>query len=140
MGKNIMLYETLYTPVACNHVSPYNFRVPVHCSGFMEGGGPTKIFHDLLPKITLSSFWRRVEFVEFSSKHSNILKSKSSESTSCNHNRIVFQEMSSWTALKLHLGITTTYYTKVEKQICTDFNMMILNFQNILRKCILTLD
>ena len=29
-----------------------------------------------------------------------------------NHNRIVFEEMSSWTALTMHLGMKTTFYTK----------------------------
>ena len=29
-----------------------------------------------------------------------------------NHNRIVFEEMSSWTALTMHLGMKTTFKTK----------------------------
>ena len=33
----------------------------------------------------------------------------------CNHNRIVFEEMSSWTALTMHLGIKTTFLTKYMK-------------------------
>ena len=30
----------------------------------------------------------------------------------CNHNRVVFEEMSSWTALTVHRGIKTTFQTK----------------------------
>ena len=39
----------------------------------------------------------------------------------CYHNRIVFEEMSSWTDLTVHLWMKTTFYTKYVKQICSDF-------------------
>ena len=56
----------------------------------------------------------------------------------CSHKRLFFYEMSSWTALTTHLGMKTIVDQKYIKQICSDFYMMILNFPNIIRKCILT--
>ena len=41
----------------------------------------------------------------------------------CNHNRIVFEEMSSWTALRMDLGMEPTFKTKYIhiRQTCSDF-------------------
>ena len=39
----------------------------------------------------------------------------------CNHKRIFFNEMSSWTALTTHLGMKTILDQIYIKQICSDF-------------------
>ena len=59
----------------------------------------------------------------------------------CNHNRIVFKEMSSWTALLVHLGMKKTFQTKYKNsKHVRIFIIMIINFHNIIRKSILTLE
>ena len=51
-----------------------------------------------------------------------------------NHNRIVYQEMSSWTALTWYIGIKTAFKTKHVKSKCVwIFIMMIFNFHDIIR-------
>ena len=58
-----------------------------------------------------------------------------------NHMRKVFEEMSSWTLLIMYLGMRTLFLDQIYiKQICPDFIMMIFDFHNIIRKCILNIE
>ena len=58
-----------------------------------------------------------------------------------NHMRIVFDEMSSWIPLTMYLWMKTTFWTKyVLSKYGWIFIMMIFDFHNIIRKCILTLN
>ena len=58
-----------------------------------------------------------------------------------NHMRIVFEEMSSWTALTMYLGMKTIFETKyIWSKYVRIFLMVIFDFHNIIRKCILTLN
>ena len=51
----------------------------------------------------------------------------------CNHNRVVFKGMSSWTALTMHLGMQTTFQSKYMKsKYVRIFIMMVLNFHSII--------
>ena len=56
-----------------------------------------------------------------------------------NHNRTVFKEMTSWTALTWYIGLKTAFYTKhIKRKYFRIFIMMIFNFHIILQKCPLT--
>ena len=65
--------------------------------------------------------------------------SKSSSGTVFrNHNRIVCQKMSFWTALTWNIGMKTTFQTKhIKSKHVQIFIIMIINFHNITRKCLL---
>ena len=56
---------------------------------------------------------------------------------SCNDNRIDFEEMTSWRAQKMHLGMKTALLTKYIKQKMSDIYYDNLNIHIIIRKCIL---
>ena len=58
-----------------------------------------------------------------------------------NHMRIVFEGMSSWTPLTMYLGMNTTFLTKyILNKYVRIFIMIIFDFHNIIRICILTLN
>ena len=56
-----------------------------------------------------------------------------------NHNRIVFEEMTSWTSLKWHIWMKTAFKTKhIKTKYDCIFIMMNFNIHKIIQKCILT--
>ena len=66
------------------------------------------------------------------------IRRKRQGTASRNHNRIVFQEMSSWTPLTMYLGMKTAFQTKyIKRKYVRIFIVMILILYNIIRKYIL---
>ena len=58
-----------------------------------------------------------------------------------NHNRSVFEEITFWTALLWYIGMKTGFWTKhLKNKNVWIFIMMIFNFHNIIRECVLTLE